>query len=74
MAVRKTSFILKIENYCDRKKQLLYSCYINTNTKPVAKTKREICLGKERFVDSSSVLVRHTLQQGYVVSFQHDPP
>lgn len=29
---------------------------------------------KEKFVGVSIVLVRHTLQQGNVVSFQHDPP
>lgn len=31
-------------------------------------------LGKVRFLCISIVLVGHTLQQGNVVSFQHDPP
>lgn len=43
--------------------------------KTICKNKtRENVSGKLRFVDVSSVLDRHTLQQGDVVSFQHDPP
>lgn len=61
-----------------RKKQVQYSCHTNTNIlnticKKQNKEGKYFFLGI-RLVGVSIVLARHTLQQGNVVSFQHDPP